>query len=235
MSLLSNWFASALAFATDSQNTPEINLLNTFEAIEIDIPTIEAAEIQIKGSNLSGGTFDIIGLEEPIPSSTGGFRTTVPLGGRYQFIKVHLSVAQTADRVFAVRGISYASGGLVALLDKVKELLSGIAKLVPLAKASQHGVAEALNTDILAADLSPTNTPCLFRTMVVLETSGVFSAILKNGGVSKILKLNGAVALAANCAYSFDILVHSGDTVNYQTDTSGNVTLRVQEIVGATQ
>ena len=46
MSLLSNWFASALAFATDSQNTPEINLLNTFEAIEIDIPTIEAAEIQ---------------------------------------------------------------------------------------------------------------------------------------------------------------------------------------------
>jgi hypothetical protein len=110
-----------------------------------------------------------------------------------------------------------------------------LAKLVPLAKASQHGVAETADTDILAADLSPTNTPCLFRTMVMLETSGVFSAILKNGGVNKTLKLNGGTALTASCAYVFDILVHSGDTVNFQTSVSGNVTLRVQEIVGGVQ
>jgi hypothetical protein len=110
-----------------------------------------------------------------------------------------------------------------------------LAKFVPLAKASQHGVAETANTDILAADLSPTNTPCLFRTMVMLETSGIFSAILKSGAVSKTLKFNGGVALAASCAYIFDILVHSGDTVNFQTDTNGNVTLRVQEIVAGVQ
>jgi hypothetical protein len=108
-------------------------------------------------------------------------------------------------------------------------------KFVPLNKASQHGVAETANTDILASDLSPTNTPCLFRVMVMLETSGVFSAILKNGGVSKTLKLNAGVALVASCAYIFDILVHSGDTVNFQTDANGNVTLRVQEIVGGVQ
>lgn len=125
MSLISRWFTTTLAYATDSQNTPEVDLLDSFEAIEIDIPTLSAAaEVQIKGSNTTGGTFDLIGLEEPISSSTGGFRTTVPLGGKYQFIKVYLSAAQTADRVFAVRGVSYASAGLVAVLDKIKQTLT---------------------------------------------------------------------------------------------------------------
>ena len=107
--------------------------------------------------------------------------------------------------------------------------------LTPLAKASQHGVAEVADTDILASDLSPTNIPCLFRTMVMLETSGVFSAILKNGGVNKKLLLNSGNALTASAGYLFDIFVHTGDTVNFQTSVAGNVTLRVQEIVGGVQ
>ncbi len=129
MSLISKWYSTTLAFGTDNQNTPEVDLWNSFEAIEIDIPTIEAAEVQIKGSNTPAGTFDLIAQEEPISSSTGGFRTTVPLGGKYRYIKVYLSAAQTADRVFAVRGISYASGGLVAVLDKIKAVETAIAAL----------------------------------------------------------------------------------------------------------
>ena len=105
----------------------------------------------------------------------------------------------------------------------------------PLAVASQHGVAETADVNILATSITPTNTPCLFRVMVMLETAGVFSAILINGGVSKTLKLNASNSLLANCAYMFDILVHSGDTVNFQTSVSGNVTLRCQEIVGGVQ
>ena len=108
-------------------------------------------------------------------------------------------------------------------------------RLVPLAVASQHGVAETADTDILATDITPTNTPCLFRIMVMLETAGVFSAILINATVSKTLKLNAGNSLTASCAYMFDILVHSGDTVNFQTSVGGNVTLRVQEIVGGVQ
>ena len=105
----------------------------------------------------------------------------------------------------------------------------------PLAVASQHGVAETANTDILAADITPTNTPCLFRIMVMLDTAGVFSAMLKSGGATKTLKLNAGTALIASAAYMFDILMHSGDTVNFQTSVSGNVTLRAQELVGAMQ
>ena len=106
---------------------------------------------------------------------------------------------------------------------------------VPLAVASQHGVAETADTNILATSITPTNTPCLFRIMVVLETAGVFSAMLISATVSKQLKLNAGVALTANCAYIFDILVHTGDTVNFQTSVSGNVSLRCQEIVAGVQ
>ena len=124
-------------------------------------------------------------------------------------------------------------GGIVEELEEKSAAL--LAKLTPLDIADQHGYAATLNVDILSVDLKPTNPPCLFRAMVMLETTGVFSAILKKGGTSKTLKFNGAMALAASGGYIFDILVHQGDTVNYQTSASGNVTLRVEEIVGGAQ
>ena len=123
----------------------------------------------------------------------------------------------------------------LAKLDVALSTIASKALLTPLEVASQHGVAETANIDILPSDITPTNTPCLFRIMVMLETAGVFSAILKSGAVSKTLKLNAGNSLLANCAYMFDILVHSGDTVNFQTSVSGNVTLRAQEIVGGVQ
>ena len=123
-----------------------------------------------------------------------------------------------------------------ALNDIDARIKALIAKVpTPLAKVAQHSVAEVADTDILASDLAPTITPCLFRTMVMLETSGVFSAMLKNGGTTKELKLNAGNGLLADCAYEFDILVHNGDTVNFQTSVSGNVTLRCQEIAGGVQ
>ncbi len=114
-------------------------------------------------------------------------------------------------------------------------LVALVTKFLRSAKAAQHGVAETANTDILASALTPTDPPCLFRTMVMLETAGVFSAMLSDGIVTKTLKLNGGTALTANCVYILDVLVHSGDTVNFQTSVSGNVTLRVQEIVAGVQ
>ena len=148
MSLISRWFSTTLSFGTDDQNTPEVDLIDSFEAIEIDIPTLSvAAEIQIKGSNLSGGTFDLIAQEEPIASSTGGFRTTVPLGGKYRYIKVYTSVAQTGDATFAVRGISYASGGLVALIDRIKAIETAVSAIssppTEVSIAIQNGVGIA--------------------------------------------------------------------------------------------
>lgn len=157
------------------------------------------------------------------------FQRRNPVYG-FRFWKLYLThTAQsgmTLDLMIGREAAAYADSGAGSSL---------FPQLTAIDKASQHGVAETLNTDILATSLSPTNTPCLFRVMVMLETSGVFSAILTNSASSKTLKFNGGAALAASCPYMFDILVHSGDTVNFQTSASGNVTLRVQEVVGAVQ
>ena len=152
MSLLSEWYAATITVATDSQNSAEVDLRQgSFEAIEIDIPAIDSAEVQIKGANESGGTFDLIGQEEPIPASLGGFRTTVPVGGKYQYIKVYTSAVQTSDRVFYVRGVSYASAGLVALIDRLKNLL-GVAKTVSVTKeiaaAGAHVAEDVLSESV---------------------------------------------------------------------------------------
>ena len=162
MSLISKWYSTTLVKDTDSQNTPEVDLQDSFEAIEIDIPTIETAELQVKGSNSSGGTFDLIGLEEPVPSSTGGFRTTVPLGGKYQFIKVYLSAAQTSDRTFAVRGISYVSAGLVTLIDRLKNMRIDVGDIEVNTQDIEDGIDE-LKVLVGEVQATPTSNTILDR------------------------------------------------------------------------
>lgn len=161
MSLISPWYAATITVATDSQNSAEVDLRGDFESIEIDIPTITSAEIQVKGANESGGTFDLIGLEEPIPTTTGGFRTTISLGGRYQFIKIYTSAVQTSNRTFYVRGISYASGGLVGLLDRIKELLLS-------AKDTETAV-EAINTALQTSGISQVQFAAMVTALQVID------------------------------------------------------------------
>jgi len=109
------------------------------------------------------------------------------------------------------------------------------AQFTPLSLVSIHQSAEVAATDILASDLTPTNDPALFRVMVMLSAAGVFSVQLKKTAVTEVLNCNGGVALTASAVYMFDHLVGTGDTVNYQTSVNGNVTMRIQEIVGAVQ
>lgn len=114
-------------------------------------------------------------------------------------------------------------------------LASILAKFVPLDKGIMHVVAKAIGADFFGAALAPTNTPCLFRIMVLVSIAGVVSVNLIKGGVTVAMALNSGVALAAGCAYTFDVLIHSGDTFNMQTSVASNVTCRVQEIVGGVQ
>ena len=92
------------------------------------------------------------------------------------------------------------------------------------------------DTDILSQSLTPTNTPCLFRIMVCLGTTGAFSAMVTRGGSTQQLKFNSASNLTADAVYIFDLLVHDGDTVNFQHSATATLkVLRVQEIAGAVQ
>lgn len=105
----------------------------------------------------------------------------------------------------------------------------------PLEKTSLHNQAQPVaNTNILAANLAPTNTPSIFRIQILMSNQGNFSVIIISGGNSQTGILNESNPLIAGALYIFDILVHSGDTINFRYSVGGGTiqTLKVQELFG---
>jgi len=108
--------------------------------------------------------------------------------------------------------------------------------LKPIEKAVEHNKSVTANTNILAADLTPTDPPTLFRTMIAFNAAGVFKAIITRDATSVTAEFNAGATLAANSLYIFDMLVHDGDKVNFQYSVSATMlVMRVQEIGLATQ
>lgn len=109
-------------------------------------------------------------------------------------------------------------------------------KAIPLEKAHVHDTAATTDTDILAADITPSDAPCLFRIMVQTDTAAVFSALVDDGSSESQLKFNGGSDLSAGVLYMFDMLVNEDDEINFQFDDDVNVDkLIVQEILWGTQ
>ena len=75
----------------------------------------------------------------------------------------------------------------------------------------------------LTPALKASQTPCLFRIYVVLSVAGVFSVQRTRGGTLVVEYMNGGVALAANSAYIFDILVDSSDLIDFQTTVAATI------------
>ncbi len=190
------------------------------EIVKITQPV---ATKNVAGAQVNPATEDTLALASVVGAA---INTALQAGG--------ISQTQFAAMITALQLIDNFISGARGLVTEDNSAAI-MAKFVPLLKAWGHNDALTLNTDWFVGDISPTNTPCLFRAMVMLETAGVFSAILINATVHKTLKLNGGVALTANCAYIFDILVKDGDSVNFQTSVSGQGTIRVLEIVAGVQ
>jgi hypothetical protein len=103
--------------------------------------------------------------------------------------------------------------------------------------ATQNVAQPAAGAAILPAYIVPVNTPTTFRIMVAMSNIGILSVIISNSGVTQTLILNavGGPALAANSLYTFDILIDSGDSINFSYSATGGTVqlLRVQEIDAA--
>lgn len=104
-------------------------------------------------------------------------------------------------------------------------------------KAFMHDEPQpAANTNILVSDITPDFPPTDFRVQTIMSNSGNFSVVITNGGDSQIGLLNAnspvGVTLMAGALYTFDVLVHDGDQVNFRYNNTGGTiqTLRVQEI-----
>ncbi len=109
-------------------------------------------------------------------------------------------------------------------------------KALPLEKANVHNGNKNANTDFLASNITPSDYPVLFRVQVMLPSAGKFTAKIKKSTTTLTCHMNGGSDLTASCLYIFDLLVHSGDSVNFQSDQNqdGHL-LRVQEITWGTQ
>ena len=108
--------------------------------------------------------------------------------------------------------------------------------LTPYEQANLHNSSEATGVDILSTSLTPAVTPSLFRIMVATDTAALFKARITKSTNTQTVIFNSNVDLIANAVYIFDILVHSGDTVNFQFDDNVTVTVfRVQEVKAGAQ
>lgn len=109
--------------------------------------------------------------------------------------------------------------------------------LAPIQKAFIHNqVLPAIDENWLGTNITPTNVPTLFRIMVGTSITGIFKVVITNGGDVQVLNLKESTVLAIDSLYIFEILVHSGDTINFRfsTTTGAIRILRVQEIYPAT-
>jgi hypothetical protein len=93
----------------------------------------------------------------------------------------------------------------------------------PILKGSVFNTLVTANTNIFASDLSPTNNPTTFRIYACFDTSGILTVRRTKAGITVSEQLNDGSALVANGAYMFDIIVESGETINFQYSVDATV------------
>src|SRR3990167_5465641 len=105
--------------------------------------------------------------------------------------------------------------------------------------------APGANTDILAADFSP-STRCAWRVTVSLGTASVFNVVAESGATAYTIDLNGGVALTASTMYTFTfsaappgqatvggVLTACTIDYNFRVETDGVIQyLMVEEVYG---
>ena len=103
MSIYGDWLAATL---TGSTTSAEVNLGMSYDFLEIQIPTLDAAAtIKIQVAESAGGTFLDLGDGITTAGGTHNYHDVFKLGG-WQFIKVVASASQTSVLI-RVRGGRY--------------------------------------------------------------------------------------------------------------------------------
>lgn len=92
----------------------EIDLGRSYEKVIIEIPTIDTAQITIRGAEISGGTYYDLHVTDPADggnnklisaSGTGGITWVAPIGG-FRYLKLFSSATQsTAAVTFNLCGV----------------------------------------------------------------------------------------------------------------------------------
>lgn len=102
-------------------------------------------------------------------------------------------------------------------------------------KANVFSQGAEQSTDILPADVSPSNDPSTFRiTVAISGNASVLDVVATSGSVVHASAFNSNVSLQAATLYTFTHGVRSGFSYNYQVRNTGTniLQLLVEEVVG---
>jgi hypothetical protein len=99
--------------------------------------------------------------------------------------------------------------------------LDDTAKTVEL--GSIFNTSESANTNFFSSALAPAEYPATFRIYVALSASAKLNVMRTNSSNTTTETLNGGNALAAGCAYMWDIIVDKGDSINLQATAAVTV------------
>lgn len=101
-------------------------------------------------------------------------------------------------------------------------------------KGSVFNTAVVANTNIFSSDITATHSPTNFRIYACFDDAGVLT-VMRTVGVHTVQEeLNGGGALAVDAAYTFDIVVEIGDSINIQYSVGATcIALKVLEVPGA--
>jgi hypothetical protein len=123
-----------------------------------------------------------------------------------------------------------AGAELSGYVKNIDIALSAVRDLLrPITKASLFNASVTANTNIFSSSLTPTYSPSTFRIYATFSASGVLSVVRTVGSATVTEQLNSGNALNANCAYIFDIVVESGESINLRY--SVNATALVLKVV----
>ena len=170
---------------------------------------------------------------------TSSLYTVISHRGAVSFSMEEEILPGEVKKFYNIREMRFRSPALIPYRVTEYEITkTTAAQFTPIEKGVIHNTAlPAANADLFAAVLTPTNTPCTFRVQVAISVAGNINVTITRGGNTQTLTLNvvPGPALVADGLYNFDMLVHDGDTINYQYTATGGITriFRVQEIDAA--
>ena len=165
------------------------------------------------GSIQGTAYFKIISNTTNTITIDGVFPFDIKKGSKYTILLTYSSVISSP----LTPSGNLKVGILEDVVNLAKELtLQSIRDLIrPISKANVFNTAVTANANILAGDITPTNAPTLFRIYATFSASGVFSVKRSVGATTVTENMNQGNALVANASYIFDIMVDSGESINF--------------------
>lgn len=108
--------------------------------------------------------------------------------------------------------------------------ITGSTFFAPISKLDLFNTGSTANTPILATALTPTNTPCIFIIYACFASGSTFLVLRTKGGVTGSEYMNSYGTLTTSGSYMFDIVVNTGDAINFAYETGSTIiTLSVIE------